>query len=579
MNYGMKTIDGKHFKNTDALADSFNTVSDLQNSTYLADGDIVYLNGYYTAGDGANHYRKISTSDDGSGIAVGSLFANVIHDGKANVKWFGAKGDNVQDDTSYINKATQAMQGNELIFDGIFRITSSIIAYSNSTYTGLNKETKIYSSNDIIFFDADTKTGVTVENINFIDNEVATKTKWTVNFRRASSCTFRNCGITGGDGTAKTNKNGLVFGRENIADTGTSMFLMKVEGSRFNNAKLKISGTDCYIIGNELWGNSRDVALELTYSSQIVRDNQLVGGEDGFIKITNEFIPEVGLLSINDNYFDGSYDTIDTGTCVVIDNVRLIDSTINDNYVYRPNGGFIKTENGGHIVGSSVLGNVLQETDSDDTGEYDIDASIASCIISKNVATRYGNAPKTDALRVNKTVPYNLTTIGNSFDAESYIVNNVAVYEYLTSDYTTPTIDSSNHGWGNGFRIDNGINPSNKFAKNSIFTENANGDNIINPEIDGIGSFTVRKSINETVQSYLGASVDINTWHDYNANAYFSSGTVANNFPISTAGFLEQVVLNSLYKMQTFTVITSGVMYRRTQNNGVWGSWNQLATV
>ena len=37
--------------------------------------------------------RKIESSDDGSGIAVGGLWANYVSNTYTNVKHFGAKGD------------------------------------------------------------------------------------------------------------------------------------------------------------------------------------------------------------------------------------------------------------------------------------------------------------------------------------------------------------------------------------------------------------------------------------------------------------------------------------------------------
>ena len=55
-------------------------------------GDIVSLAGYYTSDDGANHYRKISDEDDGSGVQLSNeLWANIVHNGEVNVSWFGTK--------------------------------------------------------------------------------------------------------------------------------------------------------------------------------------------------------------------------------------------------------------------------------------------------------------------------------------------------------------------------------------------------------------------------------------------------------------------------------------------------------
>ena len=85
---------------------TYDTIEELvKKGVGLKIGEVVTLNGYYTAGDGANHKRIIANEDDGSGVQLANgLWANIVHNGEVNIDWFGAKGDGVTDDYNSIVK-------------------------------------------------------------------------------------------------------------------------------------------------------------------------------------------------------------------------------------------------------------------------------------------------------------------------------------------------------------------------------------------------------------------------------------------------------------------------------------------
>lgn len=72
--------------------------------------------------------------------------------------------------------------------------------------------------------------------------------------------------------------------------------------------------TDCYISKTNIWGKNRDFALWINSSSQQISDCQFVGGQTyGAIYIKNQNDYDVEILKINNCYFDGSYEGIQSG--------------------------------------------------------------------------------------------------------------------------------------------------------------------------------------------------------------------------------------------------------------------------
>lgn len=135
---------------------AFETVADLRLSDpdTLAAGQLAVVGGYYAAGDGGGGPLRVwATSgapytDNGGSVIVpttgdGSGAWVFEHSGMVNVKWFGAYGDNVNDDTSAIQAAIDSIvEGAVVLPAGDYMISDTIqILKNNIELYGLNTAT------------------------------------------------------------------------------------------------------------------------------------------------------------------------------------------------------------------------------------------------------------------------------------------------------------------------------------------------------------------------------------------------------------------------------------------------------
>ena len=94
---------------------TFDSVADMKNATNLVDGSKCATLGYYSVNDGGNAFYKVRTITNNDvvdgmliiGLHDNSLIAELIVDKTINVKQLGAKGNGVNDDTSFIKKAIE----------------------------------------------------------------------------------------------------------------------------------------------------------------------------------------------------------------------------------------------------------------------------------------------------------------------------------------------------------------------------------------------------------------------------------------------------------------------------------------
>lgn len=108
----------------DSKAKTYNTIADMQSDRKLISGQVVNLQGYYQAGDGAGHQRVIASADDGSGVQLDNqLWANIVHNGIVHSNWFGA---DKSGDTTDIFKKIVAYNKPTIIDSGNYELSEHI---------------------------------------------------------------------------------------------------------------------------------------------------------------------------------------------------------------------------------------------------------------------------------------------------------------------------------------------------------------------------------------------------------------------------------------------------------------------
>lgn len=134
------------------------TIADLRNVT--GKYNYVYVTGYHAKNDGAfgSHiFRlkgvKTTETDNGGTVIIATIGGTeyvyeLQYDGSVNVKWFGAKGDGIVDDTVAIQKALNSSRS-VIISSGIYKATSIITIPKNTNIQGVGNPTIDFSSNTL----------------------------------------------------------------------------------------------------------------------------------------------------------------------------------------------------------------------------------------------------------------------------------------------------------------------------------------------------------------------------------------------------------------------------------------------
>lgn len=161
----------------------------------------------------------------------------------------------------------------------------------------------------------------------------------------------------------ETNGGLIVWSNSEFIGEGGAYSLM-MDKLDFRSCSIVLNLTDCYLTNSNIWAKNRKYCLYIKSSSQQILNNQFVGSSWGggiYVKNDNDY--HVEILKINNNYFDGSYENIDSGDGIFAHKLRNCIITNNT---------FWRQSNTGITISDSSISNIISNNIFEDCGKKNI---------------------------------------------------------------------------------------------------------------------------------------------------------------------------------------------------------------
>lgn len=269
------------------------------------------------------------------------------------------------------------------------------------------------------------KPGMRVEHMRIADRSATRVNAWSINLTNGDSNGVDNIFLDGIAGLGATANYGVALGLaygSTLQPSVVPTFVCHIRNSRLSLAKAILNTSDSYAESNELWGNSRDFALQVGAGANLIQGNQIVPGSQAGLLFKSQNNYMINILRVLGNYFDGSYTSVVTGPGINCDaNSGVITSTFNDNTFWHINNIGAKFT----VFNDSEFKGIFEDCASADAANTP-DLYIVSMSGSKIDSThkRSVNAPKTGAPRVNLSPSLQVSAVGAQ-GAVNYVYQNV----------------------------------------------------------------------------------------------------------------------------------------------------------
>lgn len=573
----------------------YDTLQDMKIAENITNGSICKTLGYNIINDGGNgiyKVRTVTTSDninDGNIVPLynNTIIAELITNNQVNVKQFGAIGDGITDDYNAFNNALNYCIDNQktlYIPNGTYIISDTLYLDSNVKIIGEDKTATIIKQDNNLLNDPLISTNysdnhqmqyITIKNLTFIT--LGERTDYFIKLYNCHSTTLKNCRFYQ-DGTSTSYYHGVEIDK-NTGFTGSN-FVTKIIDCRFSKCKLKMNSTDSYILHNELWGNDIDCALHLLKASNTsITNNEFIGGKTyGAIYIEGD---NEG-LKITSNYFDGSYDDIDT-KFGIYGIGYLKDSVISNNNFWKQKSGAIYLEKAHTNV---ISNNVFFENDYYLTDHSDIEIIDSTLTYGNNInnnmffRTNYYNTitHETQQRPTTNQVPV-LRIANHSGYPFTIITDNNASFEQFFSVMSCSGAIISNNNTTKLFYYE--LNPTLSQMKNDKQIYYYNNNNLLTNKATCLVHNTEKRidNITTVLNTALTNNFDYNATSSEEYRVYINNGTNVQNKPDFASGvafIIYLPIVSNTYAIQIVMGYTSGGMGAikyRMLSNGTWGSW------
>lgn len=386
------------------------------------------------------------------GSSIAEKAQNEFEGRGVSVQWFEADPTGQASSSQAFKDARDYAQekglGKIIIPQASYKLSEPFVVYSGMKVKGEHRsKSLIIPDEDFPAFTTegyiDSSLGsseIFIENLGINPVYATSKSAYDIEMINTFNSHIFNVLILGPDYLSRDDVSGIRFSKKS-AYKGEH-FVNSVLQSQLRHASIVMESTDSYMERNEVWAQLRSFAIHLVKSSQFLFKNQIVGSPvKGGLWIQDTLDDyDIEELTVMGNFFDGSYDDIDSG--LGLNAYKLRSSSIVGNRFWRQMDGglFMKNSHSNSITGNSFKDNNRRGNGSDDIL---LDSCAATTITSntfkqektfsnKGSAVRTVNSPADKNIVTANTVYFISNYKDSSFSNKDIAVNNPGIEDKLS---------------------------------------------------------------------------------------------------------------------------------------------------